>query len=180
MEYQYWMANVTGIGNVTKRKLLACMGSAKAVYEADKTVLLATGLLREEIAEYVDRQKTYWRLSEEYESFLERKISFVTMESPEYPDMLREIYNAPYALYYLGTLPRQDERIMAMVGARRCSAYGQTMAEEIAAALGRAGFGVTSGMALGIDGASHRGCILSLTFFATSCGTRISTGSLSR
>ena len=159
MEYQYWMANVTGIGNVTKRKLLACMGSAKAVYEADKTVLLATGLLREEIAEYVDRQKAYWRLSEEYESFLERKISFVTMESPEYPDMLREIYNAPYALYYLGTLPRQDERIMAMVGARRCSAYGQTMAEEIAAALGRAGFGVTSGMALGIDGASHRGCI---------------------
>lgn len=159
MNYQYWLANITGIGNVTKRRLLGCMGNARAIYEADKAVLLATGLMREEIAEYVERQKEEWRLAEEYERFLEKKISFVTMENEEYPDLLREIYNAPYALYYLGALPRQDERIMAMVGARRCSAYGRTMAEEIAAALGKAGYGVSSGMALGIDGASHKGCI---------------------
>ena len=159
MKYQYWLANITGIGNVTKRRLLGSMGDARAIYEADKAVLLATGLLREEIAEYVQRQKEAWRLEEEYGCFLEKRISFVTMESPEYPDLLRDIYNAPYALYYHGTLPGQTERILAMVGARRCSAYGRTIAEEIAAALGKAGYGVSSGMALGIDGASHRGCI---------------------
>ena len=159
MKYRYWLANVTGIGNVTKSRLVGCMGSAKAVYRAKKLELLETGLVAQGIADYLLEQRKSWDLKRECEAFVRRGIGLVTIEEEAYPALLRGIHNAPYALYYLGTLPKADEKMVAMVGARRCSAYGRTMAEELAAALAKAGYSVVSGMAMGIDGAAHCGCL---------------------
>ncbi len=159
MKYKYWMAAVTGIGNATKRKLIEYFGGARGVYEADIIAMIQSGLVKEDIAEYIMRQKELWSLEDEYEKFLENEIGFSTIEDRSYPSLLRTIHNAPYALYYKGTLPGAKETLIAMVGARKASAYGKTMAYEIAKALSRAGYGIVSGMALGIDGESHRGAI---------------------
>ncbi len=159
MKYQYWFARVTGMGNLTKHKLLQSFGSARQIFEADKWKYLETGFIKEDMAEYLIQQKKMWDLAGEYEQFLEKKIGFVTMEMEEYPLNLKDIYNAPYALYYRGTLPKHTMKMVAMVGARRPSAYGRTMAGEIAKALAKVSIGVVSGMARGIDGASHEGCL---------------------
>jgi DNA processing protein len=58
-----------------------------------------------------------------------------------------------------GRWPPPDGPRIAIVGSRRASPYGEAVAEQLAADLGRAGAIVISGLALGIDAAAHRGCL---------------------
>lgn len=83
----------------------------------------------------------------------------VPCTSPLYPPLLAETSGAPPVLYVLGDAHTLSARQVAMVGARSATAAGRTIAREFAAALGRAGLTVTSGLALGIDGASHEGAL---------------------
>lgn len=175
MKYKYWLANVTGIGNVTKKRLVEHFGGARQIYEADHMQLVTSGYLRLDGTCYFMEQRDNWELDAEYESFLKRKISFVTIEDEDYPPLLAITRNPPYALYYLGTLPGKDERLIAMVGARRPSAYGQSMAHRLGEALARNGFGVVSGMAMGIDAASHEGALANggRTYAFLGCGVDV-------
>ena len=175
MKYRYWLARLDGIGNATKRRLLSAFKSSKAVFEANMESYEKTGILKEGTAEYVEKQKESWKLSDEYEAFKNKEISLITYDMEEYPESLRVIHNSPFALYYKGSFPGRDERLIAVVGARRCSAYGRLMAEEIGYSLAGGGFGVVSGMALGVDGASHRGCIRGggKTYAVLGCGVDV-------
>ncbi|HOQ91207.1 MAG TPA: DNA-processing protein DprA, partial [Candidatus Hydrogenedentes bacterium] len=83
----------------------------------------------------------------------------VTMECPDYPPSLAEIYDPPLTLFVRGTLLETDHYAVAVVGTRRPSSYGLEQAERIAGDLARRGITVVSGMAEGIDGAAHRGAI---------------------
>ncbi|MBR1628877.1 MAG: DNA-processing protein DprA, partial [Lachnospiraceae bacterium] len=138
MRYQYWLARLSGIGNATKRRLLKRFRSCEAVYQADREAYQKSGILRAQAAEYVETQKNLWDLDGEYERFLEKKIALLTMETEDYPLRLTKIQNAPFALYYRGRMPEAGETLIAMVGARRASAYGKIMAEEIANSLAKA------------------------------------------
>ncbi len=76
-----------------------------------------------------------------------------------YPRRLQEICDPPSLLYRHGVFLPQDELAIAIVGSRRCTAYGRRNAERLAAALSRAGFTIVSGLARGIDAAAHRGAL---------------------
>ncbi len=84
--------------------------------------------------------------------------TFVDRESPDYPSLLREIYDPPTGLYKLGSLPL-DQPCIAIVGSRSCSLYGQRTARKLAAALARRGYCIVSGLARGIDTAAHEGAL---------------------
>jgi DNA processing protein len=79
---------------------------------------------------------------------------------PAYPRSLLALADPPAAIFARGdlTLLRQSLRV-GVVGARRGTERGRRSSEEIGAALARAGVVVVSGLALGIDAASHRGCL---------------------
>lgn len=79
--------------------------------------------------------------------------------SSEYPPLLREISSPPLVLFCKGDASLLSHRQLAMVGSRRVSHYGKEMAFEFASQLVHSGFVVTSGLALGIDGESHKGAI---------------------
>jgi DNA processing protein len=79
--------------------------------------------------------------------------------SPDYPVRLGELPDSPHLLYVRGAITASDAHAVAIVGSRRCTAYGQRMATRLAGGLARAGYTVVSGLALGIDGASHRGAL---------------------
>ena len=83
----------------------------------------------------------------------------MTMESPEYPEHLKSIPDAPEKLYYSGDIGLIEHPLIAIVGTRRCSPYGRWAAEKISEKIARCGVSVVSGMASGIDTAAHRGCI---------------------
>jgi DNA processing protein len=78
---------------------------------------------------------------------------------PEYPPLLAQIEDAPPVLYVRGTFAKADELSIAIVGTRQCTSYGETVAARLAADLGRRGFTVVSGLAVGIDAVAHRACV---------------------
>ena len=95
-----------------------------------------------------------------YERFLASGATVVCAENAAYPPLLKEIYDAPYLLFYQGELPPPDSLGIAVVGSRHCTAYGRQAAENIATGLAELGFWIISGMARGIDAAAHRGALL--------------------
>jgi DNA processing protein len=82
---------------------------------------------------------------------------------PGYPGELAELPDAPPVLWIRGGAERffrlMTGPAVAIVGSRRPSAYGTEVAEELARGLSSAGVTVISGLALGIDGAAHRGAL---------------------
>ena len=88
-----------------------------------------------------------------------RGIRYLWYTSPEYPPLLREIYNPPFLLYCLGRLPDPEKPAAALVGTRKPSPAAAAQAYTLGKGLGNAGIAVVSGLALGIDAMAHRGCI---------------------
>ena len=82
---------------------------------------------------------------------------FVTLHDDAYPGLLREIPDAPSALYVQGRIELLNAECLAVVGSRNASAQGIRDAEEFAQSLSSAGYTIVSGLALGIDAAAHRG-----------------------
>ena len=78
---------------------------------------------------------------------------------PEYPPLLLQIAAPPAALYVLGSTAALSSPQLAMVGSRSPTSPGRATAHEFAAWFARAGLTVTSGLAVGIDAASHEGAL---------------------
>lgn len=80
-------------------------------------------------------------------------------DDPGYPALLAELPDAPPLLFVEGDPSLLERPQLAMVGSRRASRPGLDNAQSFARSLGGAGFVITSGLALGIDGAAHQGAL---------------------
>jgi DNA processing protein len=81
----------------------------------------------------------------------------VERESPGYPALLEAIPDPPQRLYVRGKIPEQP--MLAIVGSRRATPYGERVARRLAAGLAETGIAIVSGLARGIDSAAHRGAL---------------------
>ncbi|EMN1929520.1 DNA-protecting protein DprA [Burkholderia ambifaria] len=83
--------------------------------------------------------------------------AIVTLNDPAYPPRLRDLHDPPPLLYVKGRLDLLHARGLAVVGSRHATPQGLADATRFAHALSDAGLAIVSGLALGIDGAAHRG-----------------------
>jgi DNA processing protein len=83
----------------------------------------------------------------------------VIQGDPEYPELLRQIYDPPIVLYARGSLTAKDKNSVAIVGSRLTTPYGQQTARRLAYQLAYVGVTVVSGGARGIDTAAHQGAL---------------------
>jgi DNA processing protein len=100
----------------------------------------------------------------------EAGVTFVALGEPGYPQRLAMIDDAPPLIAVRGELSALARPTVAIVGARNASAAGIKFAERLARELGEAGLVVASGLARGIDGAAHRGSLLTGTVAAIAGG----------
>ena len=155
-----WLSLRRGLGTRTAAELLRAFGSPDAVYAADRQALIAApcGLRKAQVDALCDKD------TGEAERIIahcaKAGIQIITLGDSAYPDRLRAIEDPPAVLFVRGRWPDFDVTPgIAVVGTREASPYGLNIAESIGAALGRAGFITVSGMALGNDGAAHRGAL---------------------
>ncbi|HEY2902724.1 MAG TPA: DNA-processing protein DprA [Polyangia bacterium] len=96
-------------------------------------------------------------------------------DDPRWPRGLADLVRPPKQLWVTGRLPTAAERAVAIVGSRGATAAGYAQAQEIAAAVGGAGWSVVSGGALGIDAAAHLGALQAgaPTFAVLGCGVDV-------
>lgn len=90
-----------------------------------------------------------------------RGFRWVARSDPAFPSRLRSIHDPPPGLFVRGhaELDLLERTSVAVVGARACSGYGQTVATTLGRELAAAGVVVVSGLARGVDGAAHRGAL---------------------
>ena len=158
LAFQYWFLQNEDISYGKKQKLIEYFYNSFNIYTASKNELVASMLFTETEAELFIKNRSLYQVDEEYERFCQSPFSFITTEDSSYPKKLANIYDNPYGLFYNGNLPSFNHCI-AIVGARRCSAYGKKLAFELGNRLAKEGFTIISGMARGIDTHSHRGAI---------------------
>jgi len=161
--YAYWLHSIQGCTKRVQKQLFCTCTCAEEIYRLTQKQLEAlctpAGLRKEDIANILEAKKT-WDLDREWERLAQANISFISLEDTGYPSKLKNLADAPYALFYRGKLPEGAGMSVAIVGARLCSEYGRGMAKEIAQELAAHDVPVVSGMARGIDAAGHRGALL--------------------
>lgn len=152
-EFAYWLLSIPGIGEKTIRLLLSRFKRPGKVYTASEAEL-SECLKGMQLTHVLERQRN-WNLKEEYEKLDIKGIGVVFYGEKTYPKRLLEIPDAPYALFYRGSLPKEEPLSVAVIGARECSGYGEFVAAQLGRYLGEQGIQVISGMARGIDGISQ-------------------------
>lgn len=150
---------VPGIGPRMQSLLLTGFGSADAVFQASASELLNVEGVGPKLSASIVEHRRFDAARQEWDRCQEAGISLLFRTDASYPATLKEICDAPPALYVRGNLVPQDALAIGIVGSRRCTHYGRTQAERLGAALARAGMTVTSGLARGIDAAAHRGAL---------------------
>lgn len=86
-------------------------------------------------------------------------IKKVSIESEDYPSLLKYIKDPPQQLYFIGNIKLAELPAVAVVGSRKASSYGKWAAYEIGKRLAENDIVVVSGMAAGIDSIGHKGAL---------------------
>ncbi|HSF71090.1 MAG TPA: DNA-processing protein DprA [Methylotenera sp.] len=154
-----WLAlnQTSGLGNASLCQLLTKFGSPEAIYSASLSQL--RDVVDDEIAQKIKQGVDIDEIAPTLDWLQKDNAHVVTLADSAYPQRLLEINNPPAALYAIGNLHWLNHPSIAIVGSRNATPQGEKNAEEFAASLCNFGLGVVSGMALGIDGAAHRGAL---------------------
>lgn len=157
---RYWVA-LNMIPNLTPKKfhiLLDNFSSPEEIWNAPLEKL-------KEIPGFSESAQTFCAhrarmdVEKELEEIDKMGLQLMTLMDEAYPKALRSIDAPPPVLYLKGGYIDKDELAISIVGTRRPTSYGRLVAEKLAKELGERGFTITSGMALGIDTAAHKGAL---------------------
>ncbi len=158
-KYRSWLmlAKTPGVGTKTYSKLLEHFGSPEAVLRASSNELAAIGLNTKSLNFL---KKPDWSLVDVDFVWAEQPGAHIlTLDDALYPMLLREIADPPPVLYVLGQLSALSLNPFAIVGSRNPSKTGVETSFAFAKHLSSMGFSIVSGLALGIDAASHEGAL---------------------
>ncbi len=150
---------VEHVGPVRVRQLLQHFGDAPSILRASKQQLMFVRGIGEDTAEAIANWEKNVDLAAELKRCEEFGCHVVTQDDAEYPEMLRQIYDPPIALYVKGTLTAADKNGVAIVGSRQTTHYGIEVARKFGYQLAYVGVTVVSGGARGIDTAAHQGAL---------------------
>lgn len=147
------------IGPITLSRMLAELGcDPRAVFTAGVRRLEEVRGVGPAISSTIANWHQHFDLSREEERMAKAGVDFVVQSDAWYPRLLREIDSAPIGLYRKGNYDFSLPSV-AIVGSRRTTLYGQSVAKKLGADLARLGFCVVSGLARGIDTAAHEGAL---------------------
>lgn len=153
-----WFAELK-ISDRLKHELIEAYLTAEAVYKESVFALRAPSM--DAKAQRIISEKSLADAQAIQEECENLHIAVLTYEDKEYPNKLRNISNPPYVLYCKGQLPKVDEEVtVALVGTRKPSPYGLTIAKKLGYQVASGGGIVVSGMALGVDSAAMDGALL--------------------
>ena len=158
IEARLRLQRVPEIGSQRFHKLVAHFGSARAALHASAAQWRAAGCSDASAAARRDAQ--IHRDAAVAMAWLEQPHQHLLMwDQSDYPALLKEIADPPPLLFVRGDPSVLELPQIAIVGSRRASPPGLDNARAFARSLAGAGFAITSGLALGVDGAAHQGAL---------------------
>jgi DNA processing protein len=155
-----WLPLLLAAGSGDRRWLtaLAAHGSPEALLARSRHALVSDGLPEDGVDKLKSPDPAALRRAHSWLAAPNHHL--VTLGSAQYPPLLANIVDPPLALWVDGPNPSHlSNAQLAMVGSRNPTTGGRETAEQFARYLAERGLMITSGLAIGIDGASHRGAV---------------------
>jgi DNA processing protein len=147
------------IGPITTNRLLDALGGdPAAIFSTPASKLEAVKGVGPAISSTITGWRNHFDLEREKARMAESRVDFITKDDAAYPRLLKEISDPPIGLYRKGKYSFGHPCI-AIVGSRRTTLYGQSVAKKFGADLARLGFCIVSGLARGVDTAAHEGAL---------------------
>ncbi len=154
------LRHIPGVGNTTFHTLLNTFVTVDAVLKASRKQL-STLAIKADVLNALGKQSKP-DISADLNWLAQDHHHIITLFDETYPVSLKELADAPPILYVRGDIDYLKQPQLAMVGSRNPTAAGRNTAREFAKHLSNAGITITSGLAIGIDGASHEGALQGL------------------
>jgi len=156
--YTLALRQISGIGPVLFKRLVGTFGAPEAVFRAAPNALRAVEGISEKTAHAIAAFSAFSEIDAEMNRAEKAGAGLIGLADAEYPPLLAAIDDPPPVLYVKGHLSASAPAV-AVVGSRKMTAYGRTVAERISGGLSAHGVTVVSGFARGIDGVSHRAAL---------------------
>ena len=158
-DYNFWLANIPGVGNITINRLLDRFENAEKIFKAKDHEILETEGINIKTLSKINKLREAGINTSKSRAHLPPGMKCTYKTSVDYPKKLKELCDAPFCLYYKGRLPDETVPSVAVVGARGCTEYGKNQAFELSHFLASEGVQIISGLAAGIDTYAHRGAL---------------------
>ncbi|MFA7632622.1 MAG: DNA-processing protein DprA [Thiohalomonadaceae bacterium] len=154
-DIHYWLAllHLPGVGPMRWQELSQRYASPRALFEQGVQDALIDPGLRESL------RAPDWQAVERDLAWAGDGRQILVRQDPRYPPLLAQIHDAPLVLFVHGPIELLTTPQLAIVGSRNPSRLGEETAEQFAHTLAASGLTITSGLALGIDAAAHRGAL---------------------
>jgi DNA processing protein len=175
-EELHWLALrlVPGLGARNAGKLIARFRTPQAILRASRSELEAAGISGA-VAQSIASGCSFDDAVEQQRQMLVSETLSIPISDQRYPALLREICDPPILLFARGRLEMLNTVLLGVVGTRHPTPYGIAAAERLSGDLARAGLGIVSGMARGIDTAAHKAALVAEggTVAVLGCGVDI-------
>lgn len=140
-------------------KLISSFGSAEIAWSAKVEAWRQLGIHSTHLKRHEQPEQTRATIDEFQQALLDHKYGLLFSDQPDYPAQLLEIYDPPPLLFYRGDKVRLQQAQIAIVGSRKPTAHAQKITFDMAQYLARAGYIITSGLAMGVDKRAHLGAL---------------------
>ncbi len=159
-KYWIWFSLIKGLGCVRKNKLLKIYGTPEEIYKLSKRELLKVDGIGEETVTNIIEAKNEKILNYHIKYMEENNIDIIHICEKSYPQILKQIYDAPVSLYIRGNKEILNGKNVGIVGCRECTDYGKKAAKYFAYNLSKEkSINIVSGLAKGVDSYAHWGSV---------------------
>lgn len=157
-ENKYWVwFSYLKLNNKTATKLIKKYKTPKQIYNLTEKELINSQILKNEDIYHILRNKNLDILKRYIKYMNEKNIKIITIFDKEYPFKLKNIYDSPLWLYFIGNYKLLNKKSIAIIGSRNCTNYGKNVAKQLAKCITQNNKIIISGLAKGIDSYAHIG-----------------------
>lgn len=154
-----WLTGIPGFGSVKIRKLIKRYGGLSEIFHLKDSLLEEDDIMTEKDRLEFIKSRNLDRIKTQYEQMKRNGIHFTYIFKDDYPQKLKNISSPPFGLFYKGSIPKNTQPVVAVVGARNASYAGKEIAGRLGKELAENGIAVISGLARGVDIAAQKGVL---------------------
>jgi len=154
--YQIGITLIPGIGDINGKKLIAHCGGVEALFKEKKSNLLKIPGLRKDMINAIKGAQILQRAEEEIRFIEKKQVQPIFYLDKSYPHRLKHCIDGPILLFYKGNADLNKTKVVAIVGTRNMSIYGQELCEQFVQDLADLDVLIISGLAYGIDTQAHK------------------------
>lgn len=158
-KYWIWLSLIQGIGAKKTRILLDKYRTPENIYNQSREELMKTKGIGEKLVNNILCNNTRKIVSKHIEYMENNKIDIISIYDDNYPQLLKNIYDAPTSLYIKGNKKILNANSVAIVGCRQASEYGKKVAKYFSYNLANNNINIVSGLARGVDSYAHLGSL---------------------